>query len=111
MSEYVLSRGKRIFVVVVASLLGLLLVVIAYLFVAGRGYVIPTAANSPTIEVGDRVWGRSADGEPERGEIFTYSRGGTQERIGRVIAIGGDRVEIADGAVSVNGELLSEPYA
>lgn len=51
-------------------------------------------------------------GEPKHGEIIIFHHNGdtTEDYIKRVIGLPGDRVVITDGAVSVNGQALEEPY-
>lgn len=50
--------------------------------------------------------------EPKKGEIivFKYPSDTTRDFIKRVIATGGDTIEIKDGKVFVNGEQLKEGY-
>jgi signal peptidase I len=50
---------------------------------------------------------------PQRGEIIVFKSPVDSERglIKRVIAIGGDRIEIRSKQIILNGEPLSEPYA
>lgn len=49
---------------------------------------------------------------PERGEILVFKYPSNQNRdfIKRVIAIAGDSIEIKDGRVFVNDQLMNEPY-
>jgi signal peptidase I len=54
--------------------------------------------------------------EPERGDIVVFRSslesddGATKNLIKRVIAVGGDTVQIHDGAVYVNNDPVEEPY-
>ena len=49
---------------------------------------------------------------PEKGEIliFKYPRDTSRDFIKRVIAVGGDTIEIKEGRVYVNDQLLKEDY-
>ena len=51
-------------------------------------------------------------GDPKRNEIvvFRYPKDESRDFIKRVIAVGGDTVEMRDGAVLVNGKKIEEPY-
>jgi signal peptidase I len=53
-------------------------------------------------------------GGPERGDIVILDRastaGGDEALIKRVIGLPGERLEIRQGAVYINGKLLDEPY-
>lgn len=50
--------------------------------------------------------------DPRRDEIivFRYPKDESRDFIKRVIAVGGDTVEMRDGAVLVNGKKIDEPY-
>ena len=87
-------------------------------------YVVPSGSMEPTLEPGDRVlvdmrahgWRipmttlHLTHGQPvQRGEvvIFDSPRDGTR-LIKRVVAVGGDTVEVRDGHLRINGQWLSE---
>jgi len=55
---------------------------------------------------------RQVFGGPERGDIIVFetSAGTGNDLIKRVIALPGERVEIVQGRVYINGQLLDEPY-
>ncbi len=51
-------------------------------------------------------------GSPERGDIIVFQRAGGSEMnfVKRVIGLPGERVEIRNGQVFIDGEALEEPY-
>ncbi|MEB3210564.1 MAG: signal peptidase I [Leptolyngbyaceae bacterium] len=96
-----------------------------FLAVGMRAYVaearfIPSGSMQPTLEINDRliidkVTYRFDD--PKRGDIVVFSpppilkeQNVRDDLIKRVIGLPGDEVEIRNGEVRVNGELLSESY-
>ena len=50
--------------------------------------------------------GAYGSSSPKRGDIVQYHH----NQIGRVIGLPGEKVTIANGKVSINGSVLSEPY-
>ncbi len=79
-------------------------------------FVIPSGSMIPTIEIKDRVL---ADKmvyrfvrEPQAGDIVVFDdpSGEFPTLIKRVIAVGGQTVDLQDGAVVVDGKKLDEPY-
>jgi signal peptidase I len=71
-------------------------------------YSIPSCAMSPTVQTGGKVAVRTSS-EPGRGNVVVY-RAGDRERVSRVVAVGGDRVESTDGRLVVNSAAVDEPY-
>ena len=69
----------------------------------------PTLVNSERLVVNKFIYYFR---QPERGEIlvFRYPRDPSRDFIKRVIAIPGDTIEIKDGRVFVNQQLMNEPY-
>lgn len=78
-------------------------------------YVIPTGSMEPTIAIQDRVLVnkfvyRFRDPRPGEVVVFTDPSGETPALIKRVIAVGGQTVELSEGSVVVDGQVLDEPY-
>lgn len=99
-----------------------LLVALAFALAQGiktfvvQPFVIPTGSMIPTIEIGDRVLAEKLtyrfSGEPQRGDIVVFDDpdASRPQLIKRVIAVGGETIDVMDGAVYVDGERLEEPY-
>lgn len=78
-------------------------------------FVIPTGSMEPTIMAGDRVLADKLTfrlREPRTGDIVVFDdpTGRHPQLIKRIIAVGGETLDIEDGIVLVNGEPLDEPY-
>jgi signal peptidase I len=78
-------------------------------------YVIPSGSMIPTIELQDRVIANKfiyRFTEPERGDIVVLEdpTGSVDTLIKRVIALGGETVDLVGGEVVVDGVVLDEPY-
>ena len=77
-------------------------------------YVVPTGSMRDTIVEGDTLLGERVSlyfGDPEAGDIVTFDSPLDGETlIKRVIAVGGQTVDLVDGSVYVDGEKLDEPY-
>lgn len=78
---------------------------------------VPTGSMEETIMAGDRILALRTSywfDEPERGDVvvFRYPDDPTGQTlyVKRIIGEGGDTVQIEDGSVFVNGELLEEDY-
>lgn len=78
-------------------------------------YVIPTGSMEPTIMTGDRVLAEKLSfrwSTPQQGDIVVFDDPADRypQLIKRVIAVAGQSVDIVDGKVIVDGEVLDEPY-
>lgn len=76
---------------------------------------VPSSSMEKTIMTNDRVIGlRLAykDKDPERGDIIIFKYPDNEKilYIKRVIGMPGETVEIHNGEVTIDGEVLSEPY-
>ena len=105
-----MSFGRLLYLAAIAAAAALLLRL--WLF---EGIYAASASMEPTLPVGvsvvlDKVTYKLRD--PRRGEIvvFTSPVPPQKDMIKRVIAVGGDTVEIRDKRVYVNAAPLDEPY-
>jgi signal peptidase I len=75
-----------------------------------EAFFIPTASMSPTLLPGDRILvdKHATSRLPERGEVVVFRAppDGRRSFVKRVIAVGGDHVELRKGEVWVNGRAL-----
>lgn len=71
---------------------------------------VPSDSMAPTLESGDLLIGTRIFSSPERGDIVVFEEDGTL-LIKRVVGLPGETVHIAeDGSVSINSNVLAEPY-
>ena len=82
-------------------------------FIVGP-YKIPTGSMRPTLMEGDRIFVDKITyrfREPKRGEIivFKYPLDIKKDFVKRLVAFGGETVEIRDGNVYINGERVESP--
>jgi len=99
----------------------LIMVALAYALAMGskayiaQPFMIPTGSMQSTLEIGDRVFYNKIIyliAEPEPGDIVVFDNptpGGTT-LTKRVIAVGGQTIDIRDGYVYIDGVALQEPY-
>ena len=76
---------------------------------------VPSGSMEPTIETGSRMIGLRLSyifDEPERGDIiiFKYPDDESVYYVKRVIGLPGETVEIKDGFVYIDGQILEEDY-
>ncbi len=111
--------------IVYAVLIAVLVRTFAY-----EPFNIPSGSMNPTLLVGDYLFvskysygysrhsfpfsfppfsGRVLGGEPERGDIavFKWPRDNEKDYIKRIVGLPGDKIQVRNGVVSVNGEPVS----
>jgi signal peptidase I len=108
-------RGWVVLGLVVAPLLGVRGIGTLGQAFGGGSYLVPTNSMAPRIRAGDRIQADVGIGDPRRGEVWVFHgpprrfpRGSTL--IKRVVGLPGERVEVADGRVLIDGRPLPEPY-
>ena len=82
-------------------------------------YYVPTGSMKPTIGIGDRLLGAKFlywFSEPAAGDIVVFeppegAHTDVPRFVKRIVAVGGETVEVKDGSLYVNGERREEPYA
>lgn len=107
----------------------ILIAVILALFIREfivQAFKIPSGSMIPTFQVGDRIFVNKfiygakipftnirlpAVREPERGDIIVFRSTETPKKdfVKRLIAVGGETVEIKDGYILINGKPVSGP--
>ena len=100
------------YVVVIAIAVAVALLVRTYVV---EPFIVPTGSMLPTIQLGDRLIGEKVTymtRDPEAGDIVTFYSPveGDTILIKRVIAVGGQTVDLRDGCVYVDGQKLDESY-
>lgn len=72
---------------------------------------IPTGSMKPTIMEEDEVIVSKIYGSIKRGDIFVFNHESSEELlIKRVVGLPGEKIELKDGLLYVNGVLTYEPY-
>ena len=104
------SSVVRYFIVVTLAVAVALLI---RTFVA-EPYIVPTGSMLPTIKLEDRLVGEKITyltHTPQAGEVITFDSPAEPgvTLIKRVIATGGQSVDLRDGSVYVDGKKLDEP--
>lgn len=91
-----------------------------------QAFKIPSGSMIPTFQIGDRIFVNKfiygakiplsdirlpAVSQPKRGDIvvFVSPEDKKKDFVKRLIALGGERVEIKDGKILINGEVLNGP--
>lgn len=103
--NWIIEWGKVIIVALITA-------VLVNKFMVFRVF-IPSESMMPTLNVNDRLFIRRIYNldNIKRGQIIVfYSEELKMDMIKRVIGLPGDEISIEDGSVSVNGDVINEPY-
>ncbi len=97
-----------------ALLIAILLAFVIRMFLV-EAFKIPSGSMKPTLLVGDHLLVNKflyRFTEPERGDIIVFKYPDDPDRnfIKRIIGVGGDKIEVKDKVVYLNGEKQEEPY-
>lgn len=108
------SRGHALLSWVITIAIAVAVALVFRMFVA-EVYVVPSGSMLETIQEGDRLVGEKVSyhfRSPEQGEVITFRdpEDKSTTLIKRVIAVGGQTVDLRDGVVYVDGQALDEPY-
>jgi signal peptidase I len=101
------ERKKRPLGRVLLVVLVLILVVptLLRLFVV-EAFRIPAGSMIPTLLVGDHIFVSKTGYTPRRGDVvvFAYPEDETKDFIKRIVALGGDTIEVRDNQIHLNGK-------
>lgn len=97
-----------------ASIFAALLSLLIITFVV-QAFYIPSGSMEPTLQVDDRILVSKFSyrlGSIERGDVivFHYPLNPGKDFVKRVVALGGETVELRDGVVLINGTPITELY-
>lgn len=92
-----------------AAMIALVVVVVLFAFVLR---VVGVSGDSmlPNLETGDRLVLNCLNYTPEHGDIVVINRYTREPLVKRIIAVEGDILDIRDGQVILNGEVLDEVF-
>lgn len=95
-------------------LIAVLLALIIRTFIA-QPFIIPSGSMEPTLQVGDRILVSKINykfSEPQRGDIvvFKFPLDPSKDFVKRLIGKAGDKVEVRNGKLYLNGRKAPEEY-
>jgi signal peptidase I len=103
-------RAAHAWLVAIALILGSKGVSLAVRQWAIEAFKIPAGSMIPTLEVGDHLFVKKGHANVLRGDVvvFEFPPDRSTDYVKRVVAIGGDTVEVREGVVSINGAPLDQ---
>jgi signal peptidase I len=113
------QRTRKVVVEWVLLIGGALLIAFLIKTFLFQAFYIPSESMTPTLQVGDRVLVNKLSyrlHDVNRGDIVVFeapddpNTGGVKDLVKRVVGLPGETVELRDGQVFIDGNLLEEPY-
>ncbi len=95
------------FVATIAGSIAAVMLILTFLF---RVVTVDGESMLPNLQNGDRLILTDVTGTYERGDIVVVSREDDDPLVKRIIAVAGDTIDLQNGNVYLNGDLLEEPY-
>ena len=108
------KNGKIYWEYVQAILIAIVLALIVRAFII-QAFKIPSGSMLETLQIGDHILVNKFIfyfSEPKKGDIIVFKFPGDKKKdyIKRMIGAPGDKLEIKDQNVYINGDLINEPY-
>ena len=103
------SGKKSVFREYAESLISAFILALIVLTFIGRAFKIPSSSMVPTLRIGDRIFVNRfiySFSEPGRGDlaVFVYPEDESRDFIKRIAGLPGERLEIREGGIYINGE-------
>jgi len=102
--------GGRAWLVALALVLGAKGAGLVVRFAVVEAFQMPSGSMIPTLLVGDHMFVRKGHSGVARGApiVFKFPADRSTDYIKRIVAVGGDTVEVREGGVLINGEPLAQ---
>ncbi len=99
---------RTLIIIVSAAVIGLVVLVVQQ-YAFGL-YRLPSEAMVPTLQPGDRVLINRLDTEPALGDLVVFQLEGERPMLLRVMGLEGQTVAASEGVLTIDGQLVVEPY-
>ena len=106
------STQRLVAVCITGALASVVVFGVLFILVWFRSWSVPSQAMEPTVHMGTHVWSRSVDRDHVNRDdiVILVPPGKKQTVITRVVAVGGDSIESAQGRLVLNGTPLDERF-